>query len=155
VTTSAAFKRTFDSIPGIFALAADAFAREGIDTRLLHAVDLALEELFTNMVKYSTTTNAAVQVEIVAIDGGVEVTLTDYDVEPFDVTKSPDVDITLPIEQRRLGGLGLHLIRRLLDSIEYDYSTEKRRSRITFRKTQSGSPASGLLTNKGEENACD
>jgi len=62
VTTSAAFKRTFDSIPSIFALTEDAFAREGIDTRLLHAVDLALEELFTNMVKYSTTTNGAVQV---------------------------------------------------------------------------------------------
>ncbi len=155
MTTSAAFKRSFDSIPSIFALTADAFAREGIDTELLHTVDLALEELFTNMVKYSTTTDAAVQVEIVAIEGGVEVTLKDYDVEAFDVTKSPDVDITLPIEQRRPGGLGLHLIRRLLDSIEYDYSKEKRCSRITFRKTQSGTPASGLLTNKGEDNACD
>jgi len=137
VTTSAAFKRSFDSISSIFALTAYAFAREGIDTELLHPVDLALEELFTNMVKYSTTTDAAVLVEIAAIEGGVEVTLTDYDVEPFDVTKSPDVDITLPIEQRHPGGLGLHLIRRLLDSIEYDYSEEERRSRITFRKTQS------------------
>ena len=82
-------------------------------------------------------------------------TLTDYDVEPFDVTQSPEVDVTLPIEQRRPGGLGLHLIRRLLDSIEYDYSKEKRRSRITFRKTKSGSPNSGSFSNKGEENACD
>jgi len=155
VSTSAAFKRSFDSIPRIFALTAEAFARDGIDTGLLHTVDLALEELFTNMVKYSTTTDAAVQVEIVAIEDGVEVTMTDYDVEPFDVTQAPDVDITLPIEQRRPGGLGLHLIRRLLDSIEYHYSTEKRCSRITFRKMQSESPASGLLTNKGEENACD
>ena len=155
MATSAAFKRSFDSIPRIFALTAEAFARDGIDPRLLHTVDLALEELFTNMVKYSTTTDAAVQVEIVAIEGGVEVTLTDYDVEPFDVTQAPDVDITLPIEQRRPGGLGLHLIRRLLDSIEYDYSKEKRRSRITFRKTKSGSPTSGSFSNKGEENACD
>ena len=155
MTTSAAFKRSFDSIPRIFALTADAFARDGIDTGLLHTVDLALEELFTNMVKYSTTTDVAVRVEIVAIEGGVEVTLTDYGVEPFDVTQSPDVDVTLPIEQRRPGGLGLHLIHRLLDSIEYDYSKEKRCSRITFRKTQSGSPTSGLVSNKGEENACD
>jgi anti-sigma regulatory factor (Ser/Thr protein kinase) len=144
VPTSAAFKRSFDSIPGLFALTADAFAREGIDTGLLHTVDLALEELFTNMVKYSTTTDAPVHVQIVAIEGGVEVTLTDHDVEPFDVTKSPDVDITLPIEQRRPGGLGLHLIRRMLDSIEYDYSREQRRSRITFRKTST--PASGPNT---------
>ena len=155
MTTSAAFKRSFDSLPRIFALTADAFAREGIDKRLLHTVDLALEELFTNMVKYSTTTDADVQVEIMAIEGGVEVTLIDHDVEPFDVTKSPDVDVTLPIEQRSPGGLGLHLIRRLLDSIEYDYSKEARRSRITFRKTLPGSSAYGLPANKGEENACD
>ena len=51
-------------------------------------------------------------------------TLTDYDVEPFDVTQAPDVDVTLPIEQRKPGGLGLHLIRRLVDSIEYEYSQQ-------------------------------
>ena len=67
-------------------------------------------------------------------------TLTDYDVEPFDVTKAPDADVKLPIEQRRPGGLGLHLIRRLLDSIEYEYSKERRQSRITFRKTKAAPP---------------
>ena len=148
--TSAAFKRSFASLPEIFALTASTFAREGIDSRLLHTVDLALEELFTNMVKYSTTSNAAVQVRIAPIAGGVEVTLTDYDVEPFDVTNAPDVDITLPIEQRRPGGLGLHLIRRMLDSIQYEYSKEQRRSQITFRKTVAG-PA----TEKSENNIHD
>ena len=136
--TSAAFQRSFASLSEIFALTADTFAREGIDARLLPTVDLALEELFTNMVKYSRASDAAVHVSIAPIAEGVEVTLTDYDVEPFDVTNTPDIDITLPIEQRRPGGVGLHLIRRMVDSIEYDYSTEQRRSRITFRKTVAG-----------------
>ena len=154
MTTSAAFERSFDSIPEIFALTAETFVREGIDIRLLPTVDLALEELFTNMVKYSTTTTQPVQVEIVPIHNGVEVTLTDYDVEPFDVTKAPDVDITLPIDARHPGGLGLHLIRRLLDSIEYEYTKEIRRSRITFRKVHSGGP-NRLATHKGGTNASD
>lgn len=153
--TSAAFERSFDSLPEIFAFTARTFAREGIDARLLQVIDLALEELFTNMVKYSTTTTKPVEVEIAPIANGVEVTLTDYDVEPFDVTKAPEVDITLPIEQRNPGGLGLHLVRRLLDSIEYEYTKEIRRSRIAFRKTHKGGPASGLATDKGGTNASD
>lgn len=155
MTAAAAFRRTFDSIPEIFALTAATFASEGIDRRLLQAVDLALEELFTNMVKYSTTTDRPVQVEIVPIPNGVEVTLTDYDVDAFDVAKAPDVDITLPIEDRHPGGLGLHLIHKLLDSIEYEYTKEIRRSRITFRKTLTAGPATGPAIQKGGTNAHD
>jgi anti-sigma regulatory factor (Ser/Thr protein kinase) len=136
----AKFARSFDSLPAIFGFTAQAFARAGVDPAIRQDVDFALEELFTNMVKYSTGSKADVRIELMPIEGGVEVTMTDYDVEPFDVTKAPDADVKLPIEERRPGGLGLHLIRRLLDSIEYEYSKERRQSRITFRKTNAAPP---------------
>jgi len=120
---------------------------------LLPAIDFAVEELFTNMVKYSTMSSAAVRIDLARIDGGVQVTLTDYDVEPFDVTRAPDADIELPIEQRKPGGLGLHLIRRLVDSIEYEYSRESRQSRTTIRKTRAGRPDAGDAAKIGEEHA--
>ena len=43
--------------------------------------------------------------------------------------------MNLPIEQRTPGGLGLHLIKQMVDFIEYQYLEESRTSRITFRKT--------------------
>jgi len=138
VTASRSFSRNFDALPDIFEFTSSEFARQGIDDRLLPTIDLAVEELFTNMVKYSKGTDARVLIGLSGIDGGVEVTLTDYDVEPFDVTKAPDVDVGLPIEQRRPGGLGLHLIRRLMDSVEYEYSEASRQSRIVLRKTLAG-----------------
>jgi anti-sigma regulatory factor (Ser/Thr protein kinase) len=138
VKAERSFRRTFDSLEEIFAFTADFFAANGIDPGLLPTVDLTLEELFTNMVKYSPTGDAHVRIEMTTTEGGVEVTLTDYDVERFDVTQAPDANINLPIEERRPGGLGLHLIRRLVDSLRYEYSNESRQSRITFRKTQSG-----------------
>ena len=147
------FDRSFDSIEHIFAFTAETFAAQQIDAALLPVIDLAVEELFTNMVKYSTMSRASVRIDLARIDGGVEVTLTDYDVDPFDVTKAPDVDIELPIEQRTPGGLGLHLIRRLVDNIKYEYSTESRESRTTFRKTRTGSPAAGEAANTGEAHA--
>jgi serine/threonine-protein kinase RsbW len=155
VTEHRSFRRSFGSLAEIFAFTADFFARHGIDAGLLPTVDFTLEELFTNMVKYSPSGDAHVRIDLATAPGGVEVTLTDYDVERFDVTQAPDANINLPLEQRRPGGLGLHLIRRLVDSMTYEYSNEERRSRITFRKTTAGGKGPGAIAETGGGNARD
>ncbi|MBL0144213.1 MAG: ATP-binding protein [Betaproteobacteria bacterium] len=146
------FGRSFDSIGRIFEFTSGYFARQGVDPRLLPSVDLVVEELFTNMVKYGAAADPGteVRIEMAKVEGGIEVTLTDFGVEPFDVTQAPDANIDLPIEQRRPGGLGLHLIRRLVDSWGYEYRKETRESRITFRKTLAGKPAPGSAPTTGE-----
>jgi len=138
--TSRDFARSFDALEAIFAFTAAFLAEHGADAEVRHDVDFVLEELFTNMVKYGGTTEHAIRIGLAMIERGVEVTLVDRDVEPFDVTRAPEVDVSRPIEERNPGGLGLHLVRRLVDRIEYDYWTQERCSRITFRKT--AAPAS-------------
>jgi sigma-B regulation protein RsbU (phosphoserine phosphatase) len=140
------FARTFDSLPALAAFTSAFFARHGVSRVLLNTLDLALEELFTNMVKYSPGGAERVDVDIGTLAGGIEVVLTDYDVDFFDVTRAPDANVELPIEQRRPGGLGLHLIRRMLDSLEYQYSEAQRMSQIRFRKNAAESPDSGSST---------
>jgi sigma-B regulation protein RsbU (phosphoserine phosphatase) len=140
------FARTFDSLPALAAFTSAFFARHGVSRVHLNTLDLALEELFTNMVKYSPGGAQRVDVDIATLAGGIEVVLTDYDVDFFDVTRAPDANVELPIEQRRPGGLGLHLIRRMLDSLEYQYSEAQRMSQIRFRKNAAESPASGGST---------
>jgi anti-sigma regulatory factor (Ser/Thr protein kinase) len=134
VTAAQAFRCSVEALADVFAFTSAACDREGVDRGLLPAVDLALEELFTNVVKYGRS-RADVRIEIRGIAGGVEVTLTAEDVDDFDATQAPPVDTTLPIELRQPGGLGLHLIRQLVDAIEYEYQGAQRRSRVTFRKT--------------------
>jgi anti-sigma regulatory factor (Ser/Thr protein kinase) len=129
------FRRRVDALPALFAFTAAFFAEHGVDAALLSPVDFAIEELFTNMVKYGRPGGDEVELKLAPIAGGVDVALTDYDVEAFDPTRAPDADVTLPIEQRAPGGLGIHLTRRLVEELEYRYVPERREARITFRKT--------------------
>jgi anti-sigma regulatory factor (Ser/Thr protein kinase) len=60
------------------------------------------------------------------------VRITDFDVEPFDPTHAPAVDVDKPLGERQPGGLGLHLVRQMADTLQYEYA--ERRSTITFTK---------------------
>jgi serine/threonine-protein kinase RsbW len=125
------FERGLASIASITEFTAQVFACQGVDAALRDRVDLVIEELFTNMVKYSS---GGTQVSIGLVGGAdaVEVVMLDTGVERFDPTLAPDAETHLPIERREPGGLGLHLVRRLVDSLRYDYDFEARSSRITF-----------------------
>ncbi len=151
----AEFVRDFACLPAIFAFTADFFSREAVPAALLSAVDFALEELFTNMVKYSPSGSPTVAVDIAVIPGGVTVSITDRDVEPFDVTRAAAVDVNLPLEQRRPGGLGLHLVRHLVEDLDYAYAPDTRSSRITFRKTVGGPSAGGTGDGAGRQSVLD
>ena len=142
MSESASFARRIDALAEIVAFTAAAFERQGIAAALRTEVDFVIEELFTNIVKYGRG-EAPVTIEIAAIPEGVEVTLTEPDADRFDVARAPPVDITLPAVQRRPGGLGLHLIARLVDSVQYGYSEGERCSRIVFRKTDAA-PSPGV-----------
>jgi len=82
------------------------------------------------MVNYNTETDQDILIEMRSIDQGIEVSLTDFDVERFDPTLAQDVDIDAPLSERSPGGLGLYLVLKMADSIHYQY--HGRKSKITF-----------------------
>lgn len=127
-----AFARSFASLDAVYEYVEEALAANDIGDAVRFPVHLALEELFTNMVKYNPDVDGDIEVAIDAGDGNVTVTLTEYDVDEFDVTTPRNVDIDAPLHARTPGGLGLHLIQNLVDKLEYEYLD--RRSRVIFTK---------------------
>ena len=115
------FPRTTAALETIFAFVAEFLAAEGIERERAFDLDLIVEELFTNMIKYSREGKDDIEVALAREAEGLRLTLRDFNVERFDVTGTPDVDISVPISERRAGGLGLHLVRRMADRFEYDY----------------------------------
>ena len=133
------YKRNFDQLAQIVADTSRFFEEQDIDDSLRMKVDLALEELFVNMVTYNTESDREILLEMRPIERGVEVSLTDYDVERFDPTVVRDIDTDAPLSERTPGGLGLFLVLKMADSIYYEY--QDRTSKITFRNIMAAGEA--------------
>lgn len=126
------FARSYDSLKEIFDFSEAFFAAENIHESVRYPAHFAMEELFTNMVKYNPGNDQDILLDVDSTDGAVKVTLTDYDVDAFDVSRQREVDTQSPLADRPVGGLGLHLIRHMVDTLDYHYAN--RQSRITFTK---------------------
>jgi len=100
-----------------FAEFAEAHALPGPVRRSVH---VALDELLTNTVAhgFAGRTGGEVSVEVELRTDQVSVTLTD-DGTPFDPFGRAAPDTALSVEQRRIGGLGIHLVRRMMDEVSY------------------------------------
>ena len=126
------FVRSYESLDAIYEFTERVLSSRNVDQAVRFPVHFAMEELFTNMVKYNPGNLNDILLDISANGDGVTVSLTDFDVDAFDVTSAPEVDIDAPLDQRKVGGLGLHLIKKMVDTLEYEYSD--RQSTITFTK---------------------
>jgi len=94
----------------------------GVDGDLAYAAVLALEEIVTNVIKYAYPDGEAgtheVEVEADFLPGSLRLRIAD-DGREFDPLSAPPPPLDAPVEDRPVGGLGIHLLRNLTDHLEY------------------------------------
>jgi sigma-B regulation protein RsbU (phosphoserine phosphatase) len=92
-----------------------------LETDLANKIKLAVEEAVTNCIEYSYPigTVGDVVVDIEADDSTIRFIITDSGAD-FDPTKVSKADTTLSVDERPIGGLGVFLVRNLMDSINYE-----------------------------------
>jgi len=97
-----------------------------VPSSLLMPLNLVLEEALTNIIfyAYEPGTVNEIRLDVVTYADRLEITLTDSG-KPFDPTVSPDPDISLSAEDRPIGGLGIFLIRKLMDTVDYQRKNEQ------------------------------
>jgi anti-sigma regulatory factor (Ser/Thr protein kinase) len=131
--------------PAGIAVAADTLSQfwveAGFDPEAAWAVQVALDEILANIVRHGTRPGPASLIEItfVAVDGGLQVTVVD-DGPEFDPLQLPEPDLTSPLEARQPGGLGVHLVRQLMDSVDYERRDGRNWLVITRRVRAPGRP---------------
>jgi len=109
-----------------------AFVEEKLETteckpKTQMQIETAVEELFVNIARYAyapDTGNATVRVEVINQPLSVVITFIDNGV-PYDPLAKEDPDVTLPAEERGIGGLGIYMVKKLTDNISYEYKDGK------------------------------
>ena len=94
----------------------------GIPEELNMPMNLALEEIVSNVMLYAYPGKSG-QV-LVEYTAPLVFTITDSGV-PFDPTQKEEVDTTLSAEEREIGGLGIHLVRQIMDEVHYERVDDK------------------------------
>lgn len=84
-------------------------------------IELAVEEIFVNIANYAYAPEkgkATVQVEVTEAPAAVEITFIDQGI-PYNPLAKEDPDVTLSAEERRIGGLGIYMTKKVMDDISY------------------------------------
>ena len=106
----------------------------GIGPAEVGRLQLALEEAITNTIEYGLPVGGMYEIDVRATveDGMVEVAVEDDGVAYDPLSDTPEFDPNESMEERRIGGIGVHLVRTLMD--EVDYLRVGDRNRLTVRK---------------------
>jgi len=126
------FKRTFQSLDDIFRFIDEFINDNNLDTMLQYPVHLAVEEIFTNMVKYNNKSTKGISLELVKEGNHLVVRVTDHNGTSFKSEATPPYNTSLPLEERPNGKLGIHLVKKYMDDIQYEYTEDQ--STVTFKK---------------------
>lgn len=104
-----------------------------ITPRALFHLKLAVDEACTNILEHAYDGRAGpLGVEIVLAGEAIQIEIRDWGA-PFDPTEAPPPSHDMPLEQRPNGGMGIHLIRQVMDSLSYRAGPEGNRLLITKR----------------------
>ena len=82
-------------------------------------INIAAEEIFVNIAHYSGSNEA--KITIAKSGDMAEITFTDSGI-PYNPLARPDPDVTLPAEDRIIGGLGIYIVKKSMDAVSYDYT---------------------------------
>lgn len=113
---------TLDQLDEVLAFVDEDLEKYSEDEKAIIQIDIAVEEIFVNIAHYAYTPNvgqAVIRTEITEDPLMISITFIDSGMA-FDPLAKPDPDVTLPAEQRQIGGLGIYMVKKSMDEVTYE-----------------------------------
>lgn len=117
-------KNTIEEVQRAIAAFESFASSHKVPTKVMVKVNIVLDELLSNIVKYSFPDGQEYDIDITLelfTTGKLTIQLTDAGI-PFNPFDAPEPDLSIPLEERDVGGLGILLVKKLMD--EYSYKRQ-------------------------------
>ena len=112
-----------ENLEKVMAFVDEQLETAGCSMKIQMQIDLAVEEIFVNVANYAYSPEvgpATVRVEVKPDGSAVIITFIDQGV-PYDPLAKRDPDVTLSVDEREIGGLGIFLTKKNMDDVTYEY----------------------------------
>ena len=118
---TAIFPSKFEALDPMREFVCQAAEDAGMDEGESYKIQLAMDEACSNIIEHGGEEVGEEQLEITCTDADdrLMIMIRDHG-EPFDPTSAPAPDLVADIKHRKIGGLGIFLMRRLMDEIRYE-----------------------------------
>ena len=110
------------SFAAVQSFAEDLTKKLAVVPKVSNNVNIAFDEIYSNIVNYSNADIAEIKYEIVG--GKLILTFSDNGT-PYNPLKAEEPDVTLSAEERKIGGLGIFMVKKMTESMEYTYEDDK------------------------------
>ena len=104
---------------------ADATKQLGVDSATASRIQLAVDEACTNIIKHAYSEwKGFITLVLELVNNDLIIIIRDHG-KPFDPNSVSPPDLEADLEERKLGGLGIHLMKKLMDEVSYSFDAEK------------------------------
>lgn len=120
------FDAAFQSLDAIRQFVAESARQAGFSDRDIYAIQLAADEACTNIIEHAYGQDPSGQIEIDCqlLQDEFKIVIRDRG-KSFDPARVPEPKLNVELSQRKIGGLGMYMMRRLMDKVDYHTSPQE------------------------------
>ena len=125
---------TLENLDTVMAFVDQQLEEVGCSMKAQMQIDIAVEEVYVNIAHYAYNPEiGGVTIRVQIEEEPLEIILTFIDKgKPFDPLAKEDPDVTLAVEDRQIGGLGIFMVKKSMDNVSYEYN--EGRNILTLKK---------------------
>ena len=133
------FVANFENLDEIREFVGEKAHQVGFSDKDIYSIQLAADEASSNIIEhaYAGIEDGVIEIECSVFEGGLKIVMRDQG-KSFNPSSVPEPNVKADLSERKIGGLGMYLMRKLMDEVSYESSTERGNILMMVKRMEGG-----------------